>query len=541
MTWDNLGPTHRPTVMGTRGMVASAHPLASLAGLRILMAGGNAIDAAIATAAALNVAEPFMSGLGGGGAMLIHPAGGETVTLLYGGSFPAEAGPDTLDAASIDIGPKASSVPGAPAGWLAALERFGTLDAATVFAPAIDYAEQGVALTVKGSAFYAAGATRLTDAARAIYCPSGSPPGSGAIIRNPQLAETFRTLARDGAESFYTGPIGREIVASLRAAGGLISQADMEQPQIQWIAPSVSDYRGYEIRTTGWPLTSYEIQLTLHILEGFDLAASGPGSVDTIHAFLETLKLSMTERVHYAGRPTPPPPGLLSKGYADARRALIDPLRATPFGGERFTANLPPGSYTPGDPSAFLREQTTHFDVVDAAGNAVSVTQSLGAVFGSGFLAGTTGVMMNNFLFFFDLDPASPNVIRGDGGVRHGPLSPTMLFRDGRLFLAIGTPGAFGIPQTTAQMISNVVDHRYGVQAAIEAPRFRVLADRTVLMENRIDPEVRAELARRGHQIELLAAYDWAVGGGQGILVDPETGALSGGADPRRDGYALGW
>jgi gamma-glutamyltranspeptidase/glutathione hydrolase len=149
--------------------------------------------------------------------------------------------------------------------------------------------------------------------------------------------------------------------------------------------------------------------------------------------------------------------------------------------------------------------------------------------------------MMNNFLFFFDLDPASPNVIKRGGRLRHAPLTPTMLFRDGRLFLTIGTPGAFGIPQTAAQMISNVVDHHYGVQAAIEAPRFRLQADRAVLMESRIAENVRAELTRRGHQIQLLEPYDWAVGGAQGILIDPETGALSGGGDPRRDGYAIGW
>jgi gamma-glutamyltranspeptidase/glutathione hydrolase len=295
------------------------------------------------------------------------------------------------------------------------------------------------------------------------------------------------------------------------------------------------------VRTTGWPLTSYEIQLTLNILEGYDLTASGPFTAETIHPFLETLKLSMTERTRYSGAPQPPPSGLLSKGYADARRRLIEHSRATPFGGERYTATPPAGSYTPGDPSAFLHEQTTHFDVVDAQGNAVSVTQSLGGVFGSGFLAGDTGIMLNNFLFFFDLDPASPNVIKGGGAIRSGPLSPTMLFRDDRLFLTIGTPGAFGIPQTTSQMISYVVDHGYGVQAAIEAPRFRVLIDRSVLMEARVPEDVRAELARRGHEIQVLQPYDWAVGGAQGILVDPETGALSGGADPRRDGYAIGW
>lgn len=540
MTWENLGTTHRPTVMGRRGMVAAAHPLAALAGVRILQAGGNAIDAAIATAAALNVVEPFMSGLGGGGTMLIHPADGETVTLNYVGSIPHAAGPTTLDPQSVDVGPKASTVPGAPAGWLAALERYGTLPAAKVFAPAIEYAEQGFGLTVKGSAFFAAGATRLTDAARRIYNPGGVSPSSAVVLSNPQLAETFRTLADGGADAFYTGSLGKRIVNAVQQAGGLLTDDDMAYPQVDIFAPSVSTYRGFEVRTTGWPLTSYEIQLTLNILEGLDVSAAGPGSVDAIHPFLETLKLSMTERVNYSGRPDQPPAGLLSKQYAANRRALIDPLRATPFGGERFTAALPQGSFTPGDPAQFLHEQTTHFDVVDAEGNAISITQSLGAVFGSGFLAGDTGIMMNNFLFFADLDPSSPNVIRGNGTL-HGPLSPTMLFQDGKLFLSIGTPGAFGIPQTTSQMISYVVDHHYGVQAAIEAPRFRVLADRTILMENRFDSDLRAELTRRGHDIQLLSAYDWAVGGGHGVLVDPETGVLSGGADPRRDGYALGW
>ncbi|RIK37993.1 MAG: hypothetical protein DCC58_17240 [Chloroflexi bacterium] len=541
MTWENLGTTHRPTVMGTHGMVASAHPLASLAGLRILMQGGNAIDAAIATAAALNVVEPFMSGLGGGGTMLIHQAGGETVTLHYGGGVPEAGNPTTLDAQSVDIGPRAGTVPGAPAGWLAALGRYGSMDAATVFGPAIEYAEQGFALTVKGSAFFSMGVPRLTDAAKAIYAPSGAPPRSATRLRNQQLAETFRTLARDGAECFYDGPLGKRFLDAVQAAGGILSAADFARPQVSEFAPVCGSYRGFEVRSTGWPLTSYEILLTLNILEGFDIGAMPEGGVDRTHTFLETLKLAMTDRVQYSGRPEPPPPGLLSKAYAEQRRALIDQSRATPFGGERYTANLPAGGYTPGDPTPFLREQTTHFDVVDAAGNAVSVTQSLGGVFGSGFLAGDTGILLNNFLFFFDLDPASPNVINGDGRSLPGPLSPTMLFKDGKLFLSIGTPGAFGIPQTTSQMISYVVDHGYGVQAAIEAPRFRVLADRTILMENRFDAEVRAELAKRGHEIQLLSAYDWAFGGGHGILVDPETGALSGGADPRRDGYAMGW
>jgi len=522
-------------------MVASAHPLASLAGLRILMAGGNAIDATIATSAALDVVEPYMSGLGGGGVMLIHLAGGETTSLLYAGTAPAAAGPQNLDADTVAVGPKACVAPGAAAGWLAALEQYGTLDAATVFSPAVEYAEEGVALTALNAKFYALNGQHLTPHAARVFHPGGAPPGANAIIRQPDLAATYRSLGRDGAEVFYTGPIGEELVRSIQQAGGLLTREDLASVEVQRVESSVSRYRGYEVCSTGWPLTSYEIQLTLNILEGNDLASSGPNTAETLHRLIEALKLAATERVAYAGQADPPPAGILSESFAADRREHIDPGRGAPFRGERFAPDAPASAYTPGEPGSFACENTTHFDVIDEAGNAVSVTQSIGGFFGSGFLAGGTGIVMNNFLYFFDLDPDSPNVIRGGRPIGSGPITPVMLFEGDKLFLMIGTPGAFGIPQTTAQMISNVVDHRFGIQAAIEAPRVRAVSGLDVLVEDRIPEAVRAELGRRGHQVQLLESWSPAVGGGQGILIDPETGAYNGGADPRRDGYALGW
>ena len=540
MVWTNAGITHRSTVMGRRGMVASAHPLASLAGLRALMAGGNAIDAAVATSAALNVVEPYMSGLGGGGAMLVHTGSGETVSLNYGGPVPAAARAETLDPASVDVGPKAGVIPGIPAGWFAALGRFGSMPAGDLFAPAIEYAEAGVALTVKNSAFFASGADRVHGDARAIFFPAGSTPSAGTIIRQPRLAATYRALAEGGADAFYRGPVGERFVAAIRAAGGLITAEDLAATTVTWGEPSVSRYRGLELRTTGWPLTSYETQLSLNILEGFDLAAMGHNGAGTIHTMVEAFKLAMADRIEYAGRVEPPPAGLLSREYAAHRRTLIDPGRAQPIEGDRYTRPRPDGAVMPGDPADVTRECTTHLDVVDAQGNAVSITQSIGSIFGSGFMAGDTGIMLNNFLYFYDVDPASPNAVR-PGMPWGGPLAPTMLLRDGRLFLSIGTPGGFGITQTTAQMISNVADHGYGVQAAIEAPRFKVVKDRQLVIEERVPAEVRAELSRRGHELQVVEPWSASVGGGQGILIDPETGALSGGADPRRDGYALGW
>ena len=324
MTWENRGVAHRPSVTGTHGMVASAHPLASLAGLRILMAGGNAIDAAVATSAALDVVEPYMSGLGGGGVMLIHRAGGETTSLLYVGVVPAAAGPETLDAESVAVGPRACVAPGAPAGWLAALAEHGTLGAEAVFAPAIEYAEQGVALTSYNAQFYDRSAQHLTPEARRVFHPNGSPPGANAIIKQPQLAATYRALGRDGAGAFYDGPIGDEMVRSVQEAGGLLTHQDLASVEAKPLELSVSTYRDWEVRSPGWPLTAYEAQLTLNILEGYDLASCGPNTAETLHRILEALKLSATERVAYAGADDPPPAGMLSMAYAADRRAQID-------------------------------------------------------------------------------------------------------------------------------------------------------------------------------------------------------------------------
>ncbi len=520
-------------------MVASAHPLASLAGIRVLIGGGNAVDAAVATMAALNVVEPYMSGLGGGGAMLIHHASGETQMLDYSGRAPQAADAKNLDAQSVDVGAKSITTPSALAGWLAALERYGTRRPADLFAAAIEYAEQGVPLTVKNAMFYGSAADRLLGVARDTFYASGQ-PGAGEIVRQPMLAETYRAIAKSGAEVFYQGDIGKRMIEAIQAAGGLMTEQDLARVSVEWREPSVSSYRGYEVRTTSWPMTSYEMQLTLNMLEGFDLHGWGHNSPKSIHTIAEAMKLSVTDRIVYAGTQQPPPDGLLSRAYAEQRRALIDQSSARPVEGDRFTRPRPEGAVLPGNPADFTRECTTHLDVIDADGNCVSITQSIGAVFGSGFMAGDTGIMMNNFLYFLDYDLESPNAIR-PGGPMLGPLSPTMLFRDGRLFLSIGTPGGFGITQTTTQMISNVVDHHFGVQAAIEAPRFKTLANRQLVIEDRVPAETLDALRALGHEVMPVDGWSAAVGGGQGILVDPDSGAYSGGADPRRDGYAMGW
>jgi gamma-glutamyltranspeptidase/glutathione hydrolase len=230
---------------------------------------------------------------------------------------------------------------------------------------------------------------------------------------------------------------------------------------------------------------------------------------------------------------------LLSKQYTAQRRALIDPARAGIAGGDRYTSKKREAEILAGDPYR-MPQSTTHFDVVDAAGNAVCVTQSLGAGFGSGVVIGDTGLALNNLAYWMDLDPESPNALAPHRQMEQ-PMSPAQVWKDGRLFMVIGTPGSFGIMETTPQMMMNVLDHGFSIQAAIEAPRFRTANGTELPMEGRVPAEVRAQLERWGHQVEAMEDWTMFFGGGQGIMVDPDSGALMGGADPRRDGYAIAW
>jgi gamma-glutamyltranspeptidase/glutathione hydrolase len=535
---------NRPVIMGRRGMVASAHPLASGAGLRILQQGGNAVDAAVATAAALNVVEPYMSGIAGDGYMLIYTAKDRQLRVLdYMGPSAAAATHTAFSSyETMSKSPKAPLVPGACAGWLTALEQHGTLDRGAVLGQAIELAESGVPLSLKNAGFYdvAFQAGYLTEQTRSVFMPAGISPPAGSVIRQPLLAATYRKVVEGGQDAFYRGEITKELVSSMQEQGGWLTEDDLAGYAPRWQEPVGIDYRGYQISCPPPPCSGVQYLEAFNILEGYDLAASGHNSPDTIHTFAEALKLASADRTAYTTHPRLNTAELLSKDYAAERRGLIDPERANLSEGERFTRPLPEGAVEPGDPNRILRECTTHFDVIDAEGNAVSVTQSLGAPFGCGYMAGQTGVVLNNLGYWFDLDPASPNVLAGGKQIEMC-MSPAAIFQDGKLLMVIGTPGSFGILQTTPQMISNVLDHGFSIQAAIEAPRFRAYEGARIEIEGRVPDGVREELTRRGHDVHVIDDYSWVVGGGHGIMVDPETGVLMGGADPRRDGYAMGW
>ncbi|MBT6274172.1 MAG: hypothetical protein HOI95_08570, partial [Chromatiales bacterium] len=354
-------------VAGTRAMVACAHPLAAMAGVQVLNSGGNAVDAAIAVSAALDVTEPFMSGLGGGGGMLIRPRGGPTHALHYGGTFPLTANVESLKPADIDRGPKACAVPGAPAGWFAALDRFGTRSFGDVVEPAIRYATDGFALTRTGAGFFKMGAGRLSQEGARVLGTTGGAPPVGTLIRQPALANTYDALATHGVEHFYHGDIGRSLTDALSAHGGIMSQEDLERPQVEWAEPSRGTYRGLDLVSTGWPFTSYEILLALHILERADVS-SGLDDANTWHWLIEATKLAMADRVAFGGESLHLKDGLLSADYAQSRFDLLSAGSVIEAGSDRFTSNPSATAIAPGSPADFARECTTHFDVIDADG-----------------------------------------------------------------------------------------------------------------------------------------------------------------------------
>ncbi|MBI4242311.1 MAG: gamma-glutamyltransferase [Candidatus Rokubacteria bacterium] len=531
---------HRPVVMGRRGVATSAHPLASLAGIQMLLEGGNAVDAAVAVASALNVVEPFMSGIGGIGLMVLSSARRrERDVLDFIGRAPRAADPARVTAAELEGGPRSCATPGNLGGWLVALERFGTMPRQAVLAPAIRLAEEGVPLTWKNCEFFERARPTLTRSAEAqrIYLGNGS-PRPGRLLVQKELGATYRQVAEGGAEVFYRGPLGRAICRAVQEAGGWLAEEDLAGFTPEWRAPLTVPFKDSEICTVPPPFSAFQYLETLNILEGYGLSGWGHNSADSLHHLIEAVKLASADRLAYAYLPEIPIRGLVSKAYAAQQRARIDPRRAGVSEGERFDPARLPGQILPGHPADFMSEHTTHFACADGDGNVVTVTQTLGVPFGSGFAVPGTGVVLNNILKWMDLHPESPNLLR-PARKAGTMMSPTQVFRDGQFSMSIGTPGSYGILQTTPQMILNVLEFGMNIQEAIEAPRIRVYRDRLVDVEGRIPADVRAELSRRDHQVNVIEEWSWIVGGGQGITRDPESGALQGGADPRRDGYAL--
>lgn len=522
---------------GNVGMVVANHPLASVAGVRVLAEGGSAVDAAIATAAALGAAEPYLSGLGGDGFLLVYDAAQGTVHALeFAGVAPAAA---TLDAFAEGFlpfdGPSAAVVPGAAAGWAAAHERFGVLGLDRVLAPAIEIAEHGFVASAYAADAMTWAAAQFFDweeaGVQAWWGGEVVPPGVGDTIRNPRLAATYRALARDGLRSFYDGPIADELVAFATRHGGLLTAEDLRGYEARWQEPLEIDYRGWRVlapsdHTTGGLATLQVLQ----IVEGFAPDRWRADDPERLHVLIEAVKLAAEDRARYGGDPeyagVPMPYAtLLSDAHADELRARIDLGAAA--------AGRPAGVEQPG---------TSHIVVVDRHGNVASMTVSIGSGWGSGFVAGETGVVLNNELNLFSLDPASPNVVAPGKRVLWN-MAPTLVLDEEGPVYALGTPGGTSIWQTLPQVLTLVLDHGWDLQAAVDAPRFRwALSGSSVSIEPRVPEATLEALEALGHPVRAYAVpYSIEVGAVAGVVLDRDGGRIVGAADPRREGLAVGW
>lgn len=540
------GESTRPPATGSRGMVASGSQHASLAGLQVLQAGGNAVDAAVAVAAGLNVAEPFMSGMGGVGIGLVYSATeGKTRVLNFSGHAPNEIDPSTMTRDDMEYGPLSTLVPGNIGGWLTMHDAFGMLPRSMVFKYAIELAETGFPMTPLIATTIADSEEKIRELTEA----DASPPleysaiEPGALLRQQQLADSMHRVVEGGVIEFYEGSLGDEICAGNRALGGIITRDELAAYRPRWEEPITSTYRGHEIRVPGPNSSAFQMLETLNILDGYDLE---PGSAATEHLIIEAVLKAADDRTHYSGDPRDvdiPLERLISEEYAEEVRASISLDRFSGFPAERWNrsaveASLP-GVWNP--VPAAMAPMTTHFATADQWGNVVTVTQTLGGGFGSCIAPKGTGVFINNMGKWFDLNQGSPNDIAGGRAVDF-VIAPSQIFtgEDSTFLASIGTPGSYGILHTTIQMIHQFIDCGNNVQEAIEAPRFRYYDIGALMFESRFDSEMLGQLSAMGYQYDLLPPYTNAVGGAHAIHRTTH-GTYLGAADPRRDGFALGY
>lgn len=583
----------RGEARASHGIVAAGRTFTADAGARMMAAGGNAVDAGVASIFAAAVTEISHFGLGGEAPIIIYSARDKRVVVINGqGSAPKAANPQ-LFAGKDTIpgnGPLGATVPAAVDSASIALAKYGTKTLSEVLQPAIELADgfpmyeflhHYFETERKGCEPYAW--TMQT------YYPGGTITPVGQMFRQPNLAATLRALAaaekgalargasraqaiQAGRDAFYKGPIAHDMTAAVRDAGGVMTEEDLASYAGRIEEPASAPYRGYTVYKAGFWNQGPALLQSLRILEGFDLRAMGAGSADALHTTVEAIKLAYADRDRYYGDPDfvrVPGDVLLSAPYAAARRALIDPKHASleqrPGDPIRGTAlieaapDLPPeGGFqagapeSPREPTELEKEHgdTTSLQVADAEGNLFSATPSSGWILGGAFVAGKTGVPMSNRMQAFHLDPASPNVLAG-GKRPRTTLTPTVVLKDGKPFLAIGTPGGDSQDQQILLVLLNIIDFGMDVQSAIEAPRVNSLhpvssfdnhrAQPGVLeVESSLPPAVLSELHARGHVLVVRAPNGISTGV-VAVGFDPATGQLRGGADLRRERAIVTW
>jgi gamma-glutamyltranspeptidase/glutathione hydrolase len=529
-------PVQRSVVMACDGMVATSQPLATEVGVSMLKKGGNAFDAAIATALTLSVVEPMSTGIGGDAFFLYACAGDDTIYGVNGsGRCPRQLTLEALQQRGIDDIPQRGlesvTVPGAIDAFSQVHERHGALSFAELFEPAIHYATNGFPVSEVIATQWQGAApllSRYPSSART-YLVDGKAPRPGDVHRQPDLARSLKILAAEGRDAFYQGDIARRIVEFSQANGGYFELDDFASHTTEWVEPIGTDYHGYrvlELPPNGQGITAL---IALNVLEGFDLAAMEYGSAAYYHLLIEATKQAFTDRSRYIADPayaTLPVSGLLSKAYATSRRAEVAVDQA--------------GDFIPGDPVAF--SNTVYISCVDQQRNVVSLIYSVFNNFGSGVVAGDTGICLQNRGSGFVADPDHPNALAPGKRPFH-TIIPSMIVKDGQPWACYGVMGGDMQAQGHIQVALNLIDFGMNVQEAMEAPRYRILGGRTVALERAIPHTVRQELEAMGHDLYPYGKIPPGTpyGGGQAIFIDNERGVLHGGSDHRKDGCAIGY
>lgn len=527
-------PSRRSNIIAHNGMVATSQPLAAQAGLDILKAGGNAIDAAIATVATLCVVEPCSTGIGGDAFALIWHA---KEKRLYGinasgpsankltADFVRAQGHETFPA----LGGLAVTVPGSLRGWELALNKFGSRPLDQLLAPAIQYADFGFPVSERIARSWHNSTEKMSKQAdsKRVWLPNGRSPKVGELFQNKAFAQTLRTIAKQGYDVFYNGRIAQQIVKAVQDDGGLLALEDLANYQAEWVEPISVDYGDgftfHEIPPNGQGLTAL---LALNIASAFDLHSFQYGTADYYHALMESMKLAFVDAQAYIADPKKadvPISGLLSKSYAQARFAQIN----------MHSALLP----TPGNPSH--HGDTVYLTVGDKDGNMVSWIQSLYMGFGSGLTAGDTGVQLQNRGANFSLVEGHPN----EAGPSKRPfhtIIPGFITKNGDAWSSFGVMGGFMQPQGHLQVGINLTQFDMDPQTALDAPRFQWLKEKEIALETAVSPTVRQELTNRGHEFHP-SDKPMHYGGGQAIVRNQKTGVYIGGSEPRNDGTAVGW
>jgi gamma-glutamyltranspeptidase len=537
-------PISRPPTLARRGMVTCPHPLASEAAVEVLKAGGSAVDAAIAASSVLSVVYPHMVGLGGDAFWLIYDARQHRVRCLDGaGQAAASATLERLRGRGFTevplrgVVPATLTVPGAVASWCEAHGEFGKLTLGHDLAAAIEYADDGfpVSETLAHAIALTAAEHAFNEEAARWLLPDGEAPRPLACLSNPALARTLESVADAGRMDFYEGEVALELARFAHQHGGFFAEDDLRAQHSKWREPITGVYRGVKIYETPPPTQGFTVLEMLNLLEPFPVGNWEFLGADHVHFLVQAKQIAYHDRDTCLADPDfadVPIDRLISAEHADGRRRLVDPARAIPWD------HVPSSGSLAGD--------TVHIGVVDGEGNAVSLIHSLYWPFGSGVVAGRTGIVLQNRGAYFSLDPDHPNRLEPGKRPLH-TLIASLAFRGEDLWQVFGCMGADGQPQIHLQTYTALIDFGLNIQEAIEMPRwlsgrFALGEPRDLLnVEGRYPAETLSELERRGHIVNRWGPWNERAGHAHGITIDPETGTRLGGADPRSDGAAIGY